>query len=186
MGFMLIPKMILSPQDVWPELEERCVGLLDTIIYMVLPLSILPPVVLYKVGMHFGDAIVPGWSHKPWLLIAIVLLAGEVATFAAMGWLIKSIAGSVNARIDYHDAYLVAAIAPIPMWLSALFLVVPDLVLNTLAVLTGLGVSCALMYHGVYAMCHLEDHVEAAGITHVVMAAGMIAWALLLVPLLLG
>lgn len=186
MGFMLIPKMILSPRDVWPELEQRRAGLLNTIVYTALPLALLPPVMIYKAGIHFGDAIVAGWSSKPWLLIAIVLLAGEVVTFAAMGWLIKSIAGAAHARIDTHDAYLVAAVAPIPMWLSALFLVVPDLVLNTLAMLTGLGVSCALMYHGVRAMCRMDDHVEAAGITHTVMAAAMIGWALLLVPLLLG
>lgn len=186
MGFMLIPRMILSPREVWPELEQQRPGLFNIIIYMALPLSLLPPVMLYMAGIHYGDAMIAGWSSKPWGEIAVIFMAGELIAFAGMGWLIKSVAGGEHTRINYHDAYLVAAIAPVPMWLSALSLVVPNLAFNMLAALTGLGTSCVLMYHGVHAMCRMEDEVKAAGVTHTVMAAGMIAWVLLLVPLLLG
>lgn len=186
MGFMLISKMVLSPQEVWPDLELRCPRLLSIVVFWALPLSLLPPFMLYNAGIHYGDAMIAGWSSKSWGDIALAFLAGEFIAFGAMGWLIKNVAGSVNSQIDYRDAYLVAAIAPVPMWLSSLSLLVPNLVFNVLVALSGLGVSCALMYYGILALCRMEDGIEAAGVTYTVMAAGMIAWVLLLVPLLLG
>lgn len=186
MGFLSIPRMIVSSRDGWLELERQHPRLLSVIVFLVLPLSLLPPVMLYHAGTSFGDALIKGWSAKPWADIALMFLAGELIAFAVMGWLIKSVATTATAQISYHDAYLVAAVAPVPMWLSALALFVPNLAFNALVALTGLGAACALMYHGVYALCHMEDEVKAASVTHTVMAAGMVAWALLLVPLLLG
>lgn len=186
MSFVLISKMVLSPHEVWPDLERQRPRLLGIIVFMALPLSLLPPFMLYNAGIHYGDALIAGWSSRPWDGIALIFLAGEFIAFGAMGWLIKNVAGSANARIDYRDAYLVAAIAPVPMWLSALSLLVPNLVFNVFAALSGLGVSCTLMYHGVLALSDMKEEIEAAGATYTVMAAGMIAWALLLVPLLLA
>ncbi|MBI1906232.1 MAG: DUF1282 family protein [Rhodocyclales bacterium] len=186
MGFMLIPRMVLAPREVWPELEEQRAGLFSVLFYTVLPISLLPPFMFYNAGIHHGDAMVAGWSLKPWGDIAAILTAGELITIAVMGWLIKIVAGGVGSRISCHDAYLVAAVAPVPLWLSSLSLLIPDLALNVLVILAGLGASCALMYHGVYALGDSDEAIEVASVTHVVMALLMIAWALLLVPLLLG
>lgn len=101
-----------------------------------------------------------------------------------MGWLIKAIAETNSVDIDTHDAYMLAGIAPIPLWLSSLGLLVPSLLFNAFVSLVALGLSCSIIYHGIYALCHMHEEVVAASITQTVIGAGLIAWALLLIMIL--
>jgi hypothetical protein len=48
-----------------------------------------------------------------------------------------------------------------------------------------LGVSCGIIYHGVEGLCHMREDVTAAAIVQTVIGAGLIAWALLLVMVML-
>ena len=185
MSFMSIPRMLISSEAGWRDIEHSRPSLRSLFFFMVLPLSLLPPAMLYFGGTHYGDALIQGWSAKNWGAIAPMFMLCELLVFAGMGWFIQSVARSTTSPIDRHDAYVVAAIAPIPMWLSSLALLVPDLAFVVSLTLAGLGASCALMYHGVYALCHMEDEIRAASVTHTVMAAGLLAWALFLVPIVL-
>lgn len=45
----------------------------------------------------------------------------------------------------------------------------------------GLGLSCALMYQGLKALGRRREEIVAAAIVHIVIGAGLMAWALLLV-----
>ncbi len=83
--------------------------------------------------------------------------------------------------IDYHDAYLLAALAPLPLWSSSIVLLIPSLALNALAVLVALGISCSLVYHGLQALCARSDNdVTTMSATYTIMAAGVLAWGLLM------
>src|SRR5690554_5307481 len=76
---------------------------------------------------------------------------------------------------------LLAALAPLPLWSSALVLVIPSLLLNALAVLVALGISISLVYHGLQALCQRQDEdVETMAATYTIMAAGVLAWGLLM------
>lgn len=185
MSLMSIPKMVVSSREGWSELERFHPAIFKVFALLVLPLSLLPPAMLYYAGNEYGDSFIAGFGAKPWDVVASVFFCGEMATFFFMGWFIKSVAQSERSKIDMHDAYMVAAIAPVPMWLSALGLFVPSLAFNAVVSLVALGMSCGLIYHGIYALCHMEEEVTAAGVTHVVMASGLIAWMLLLVSIFL-
>ena len=124
-------------------------------------------------------------AGKDWGAIAVVFFVAEMATLAFMGWFIRQVADGNGLRIDYHDAYVIAAIAPIPMWLSALGLLMPSLGFSVVLALVGLGLSCSLVYHGIEGLTHSREDVSAAGIVQTVIGAGLVAWALLLMLLLL-
>lgn len=185
MGFMSIPRMMISSEDGWRELERQHPTVLSLFLWMVLPLSILPPALLYYAGTHYGDALIAGWSGKAWSVISPMFFLCELAAFVGMGGFIRRVVDRNTAPIDTHDAYMIAAIAPVPMWLSSLALLVPNLAFVAVVALAGLAASCALMYHGVYALCHMSDEVRAASVTHTVMAAGLLCWAAFLVPILM-
>lgn len=85
-----------------------------------------------------------------------------------------------EAQISVHDAYLLAAIAPIPLWLSALALLIPSLPVVAVVALAALGISCAIVYQGIRGLCHVKEELVAMSITYTVMAASIIAWGLLL------
>ncbi|MFY0991564.1 YIP1 family protein [Halomonas sp. C05BenzN] len=166
----------------WKQLQQRPLSTPALAWLIVVPMSLLPPLMLYYAGTHYGDDFAPGFADRPWRHITTILFLAELLTFFVMGWLIHSV---VNAQaemsINYHDAYLIAALAPLPLWSSALVLAIPSLLLNALAVLVALGISCSLIYHGLQALCQRRDNdVAAMSATYTIMAAGVLAWGLLM------
>lgn len=184
MKILSFPKMVFSSSEGWPELASIHPAIVKVFFFLVLPFSLLPPAMLYLSGTYYGDVIVQGYGSKPWELISVLFFLVEMATFAVMGWLIKQIAQAHKVEVDYHDAYVLAAITPVPLWLSSLGLLVPSLAFNIAVSLSALGASCALIYHGIYALCHMHEEVTAAGITQAVIGAGLAAWAVLLMMIM--
>lgn len=180
MNILSIPKMILAPRNSWLHLEKVPPSLANLFLSLVLPLSALPPLLLYYAGTHYGDTFAGGFGGKPWGTIAIIFFLTEMLTVLGMGWFIRQVAAVQKTHISTNDAYMLAGITPIPLWLSSLALLVPNLAFNVVAVLMALAASCSLIYHGAYALCHMSEETTAAAITQTVMGAGVSAWALLL------
>ncbi|UYG07669.1 YIP1 family protein [Halomonas sp. M4R1S46] len=165
----------------WRELQRRKPSIATLAWCVVLPMSLLPPLLLYYAGTHHGDAFVAGFGDRPWRFITTILFLAELLTFFVMGWLIHAVVNGREMSISYHDAYLLAALAPLPLWSSSLMLLFPSLLLNALAVLVALGISCSLVYHGLQALCDRQDHdVVAMSASYTVMAAGVLAWGMLM------
>lgn len=171
----------LSADEGWPEIERIHPRLMKLFAFIVLPLSLLPPAMLYYAGTQYPEAFLPQAMDKNWGLVAAAFFLTELFTLAVMGWLIKQVTETDGLRIDYHDAYLLAGIAPIPLWLSSLGLFVPSLGFNAAVSLAALALSCGIVYHGIEALCHTREKVLAASIVQTVIGASLIAWALLLV-----
>lgn len=184
MKILSLPKMAFSSSEGWPEIATIHPAIIKVFFYLVLPFSLLPPAMLYLSGTYYGDEIVSGYGSKPWEMISILFFLVEMTTFMTMGWLIKQIAKSHQVDVDYHDAYVLAGITPVPLWLSSLGLLVPSLAFNMVVSVSALGASCALIYHGIYALCHLHEEVTAASITQAVIGAGLAAWAVLLMVIM--
>lgn len=181
MNPITVIQLPFTRQAGWKELQQRQISIPTLAWLVVLPLSLLPPALLYYAGTHYGDTFVAGFDERPWRYITTILFLAELLTFFVMGWLIHSVANTEEMSISYHDAYLLAALAPLPLWSSAIVLVIPSLLLNALAVLVALGISCSLIYHGLQALCERSDNdVTAMSVTYTVMAAGVLAWGLLM------
>ena len=180
MSFLTLPKMIFSSELGWPELEKMHLPLANFLSLLVLPMALLPPLMVYFAGRSYGDLIISGYGAKPWGLIAGVFLLAEVATVMLMGWMIQQVAQSQKLRLSAHDAFLLAGIAPLPLWLASLCLLVPNAAFDAEMSLLALAASCGLFYHGAYALAHMRDEIAAAGITQTVMGAGLVIWVLLL------
>lgn len=184
MLILSIPKMVVSSQAGWSTLEQDHPTLRSVFFSLSLPLSLLPPVMLAYVGPHHGNVFIDGYSDKSWDVIAPVFFVAEMITLWFMGWFIKQVADTSNVRITRHDAYLLASIAPVPLWLSSLSLFVPSLAFSVGVAVAALVATSSLIYHGVHALCHTHDDLTASAITHTVMGAGLAGWALLLALIL--
>ncbi|RTQ99408.1 Yip1 family protein [Halomonas nitroreducens] len=164
----------------WAALRKHRPSITALILWLVLPLSLVPPLMLYYAGTHYGDAFLTGFGDKQWRFITTIFFLAELLTFAVMGWLIHEIANAGTRRIAFRDAYLLAALAPVPLWLSSLGLVVPSLTVNVAIALGALGVSCGIVYHGLQGLCRIHEDVEAMSATYTIMAVSVLAWGLLI------
>ena len=179
----LLHRTSASRDEGWFELARMQPAVARLVVALLLPLALVPPAMLYLAGTYYGDAIAQGYGGRPWAFIATVFLAAGVVGLTVMGWLIRQVAQAFGAQIALRDAYLLAAIAAVPLWASAFGLLVPSLSFNVGLSIVALALSCSLLYRGVHALCHFTEDLQAASVTQTVFGAGLLAWAVLLLLL---
>lgn len=181
MNITQLARLPFSGNGAWSELRRLDLSIPFLAWVVVVPMSFLPPVLLYFAGTQYGDSFIQGFGGREWRFITTILFLAELLTFFVMGWLIHTVMNSHNLKMEYRDAYLLAAVAPLPLWLSSLALLVPALAVSVVAVFAGLFLSCALVYQGVRSLCGRTDNdVEVMSATYTVMAASLLAWGVLM------
>ena len=180
MNVLQIPRMIFSFSDGWDDLIRIHPSIARLFALVVLPLSLLPPAMIYYAGGGYGDVFVPGITPEQWHRVAGIFFLAEVLTVPVMAWLIHLVSRINNTATDYHACFTLAAIAPVPMWLSSLTLFVPNLFVGV--VIGGLGLLCsvALIYRVVYALFSMKEDIKAQQMATVIAGAGLFMWLILM------
>jgi hypothetical protein len=173
------PKMMFSFHAGWDELRRVPPSIIKVTLGLVLPLSLVPALMIALAGYLRGNYYEPGVPLQRWYDVAGLFFLAELATVPLMAWVIHSIARDKGHPIPFHLSYLVAALTPIPLWLSALSLVLPNLLFNTVIAFVGLGASGSMLFHGVSAILGIEESLDVQDVTYKVFAVGAIAWGLL-------
>ncbi len=170
-----------AARTAWFLLDRLHPSLARVFLTIVLPLSLLPPLMLYYAGTYHGDDFMAGFAQRNWAAIGALFFAAEMLTVAAMGPVIQGIARLNDVAADRNHAYLLAFAAPVPMWLSSLGLFVPNFFFAAAVGVAGAILSCYVIYHGVAVLLHVAEDIVAGAIAYGIMAGGLMAWALLLI-----
>ncbi len=181
MNISSFSRMPFTPKAAWLEFDKVGSRVFKVFWFLVVPLSLIPPIMLFLAGSHYGDAFFAGFTHKPWALISLTFFFGEIASVSLMAWVIRAAAAAWDAHVSFRNAYLLAAISPIPLWLSSLGLLVASLAFNVALAAVALILSCGLILQGVRALCHIaevEDIGQAGEITRIVFGIGLVVWGL--------
>ncbi|MCI2284845.1 YIP1 family protein [Colwellia sp. MSW7] len=185
---MIVPyylKMLYSSNTVWEEVDQSVV---KTLFYMVLPLSLLPPVMILYAGFEYGERFFPAANEVLWISSAAVFLIAELITVMMMAWAIKNIAASRGIQTEYRNTLAVTSFSAVPMWLSSFVLFLPHPLFVIGMVLLGLLASICLNYFGTKNLLKMHEELEVANITHTTISLGVVAWVFLVtliaIPLL--
>lgn len=180
-----IPQMLVSEKDGWEDLDRHRHSHRWYFRSLVAPMSLLPPAMyIYAQVMHPGSVFplsVPALSGTQLLTQAFVFYAMQMAMVGYMAMLIQRMALARDHDPGYDGCYALAAIAPVPLWLSSLSLLVPNTAFVVAMVLVAWAASFALLRHGVRPLLHVRDAKTAHYIANVVTLAGVAAWIALLV-----
>ena len=180
MNLLQVPNMIFSFHKGWDELTRVHPSIFRMFATVVLPFSLLPPAMIYYAGGQYGEVFVHGVSPAQWHGAAVTFFVAELLTVPAMAWLMQ-LASRVNGvAAPYHDCFTVAAIAPIPLWLSSVVLYIPNLAVGVVIGALALACSLALTYRGVYSLLHMQEDLRAFQMATVVTGAGLLAWLVLM------
>jgi len=180
MKVVQMPQMIFSFHAGWDELIRIHPSIARLFALLVLPLSLLPPVMIYHAGSSYGDVFVPGVAPAQWRNAAEIFFLAELLTVPVMAWIIHLVSRANDVATDYHSCFTLAAIAPIPLWLSSLALFVPNLLSNVAIGVFALLCSVGLIYHGVYALLGMREDLRALQMATVITGAGLFIWLLLM------
>lgn len=175
-----MPKMILSFHEGWDELIRVHPSVVRIFATLVLPFSVLPAAMIYYAGGNYGDIYAPGVSPVQWHTAAAIFFIAELLTVPAMAWIMHLACRANEVPAGYHECYTLAAIAPIPMWISSLVLFVPNLAVGVAVGALGLLCSLAITYRGMYALFRMREELRAMQMATVVTGAGLLAWLVLM------
>ena len=168
----------LKIRDGWHAVGEAHLSVLKTFLLLALPFSLIPPLMLIYAGNHHAASYLIDASPARWTEIASAFLIAELITVPLMGWVIKSIAATHHIEINFKDAFLLATISALPMWLSAFGLAIPHLWGMIGIIVSGFFVTAIVLYRGSFSILKLEQ-IEAQLLSSQVLAVGGIVWVLL-------
>jgi len=148
-------------------------------------MALLPPV-LYAFAelVHPGVVFplsVPALTPMQLVVSGVVFYGAQLLMVGYMAMLLQRISMSRDHDPGYDSAYALAAIAPAPLWLASLALLVPSqgfvLAVGAVAWIA----SIMLIRHGVGPLFHIDDKMKAHNIANMAIGAGILAWIALLV-----
>lgn len=174
-----IHQLFVSSADGWEAFARVQTSALKLFVFLVVPLSLIPPLMLEYAGHHVGAIMYPDTSGQAWSVAAAVFLIAELATVPLMAWAIKSVAESKGVNCAYRDAFKLAAIAPVPLWLSSLALFFDQIAPIMAMISLGVAGSVVLIFRGVQRSLKVEEGLVAFDVAYTVTALRLIAWVVL-------
>lgn len=180
-----IPGMLVSEKTGWEEIDKSNYSARWFFRSLVTPLSLLPPAMYaYAELVHPGKIFplsMPALTAMQLLVIGIVFYVMQLLMVPYMAMLIQRMAQAKDHDPGYDNAYALAAIAPVPLWLSSLALLVPSQ-----GFVIGVGIlawvaALALIRHGVRPLLHIDDEKTAHYVANMVSMSGIAAGIALLV-----
>lgn len=179
------PRMFISEHEGWSDIVRMHPSARKLFRSLVVPMSLIPPLMyLFAQTFHQGEIFPldrPAPTVAALLINGVVFFGIELAMVFLMAMLIRQIAEGQGYQVPHQNAYALAAIAPIPLWLAPLALFVPSLGFNMFVLaLAWLG-SVALIRHGVAPLLGIQDRRKAAYVANVVVLSGIVAWVSILI-----
>lgn len=147
----------------------------------VVPFSLIPPLMLMLAGGKYGGQFFPTMGSTKLLVIAIVLFLVELAAVPIMAILIRQLGELGEIHPSYKDSFIIAAVAPTPLWMAPLFLLLPSALVNGVVVTLAMMATAGLLYYGIPVVFRMKEQGHAILVFGAVLTAGTVALGFLMV-----
>jgi hypothetical protein len=164
----------------WDTFTHSHMSVLKLFLRYTVPMSILPPAMIYYAGVTYGGEMLPALSATQLVSIGILFYIVELAMTFAVAYVIQQLGEWVQIKPAFEDSYKLAVVVPTPLWLAPLFLFIPSFMLNLTAGAAALILSGMLIYYSVPPILKVEEKGHAILLSGCILAAGMVAWALMM------
>ena len=188
----------------WDYLARSHLSVAAMLFFYVLPMSLIPPLMLYHAGTTYHDNLLPVLSltTSQLQILSGMFFVAELAGVFLMAGAIEFMANTelkvIHSRqelleypaktptlitpanlprVEFHDAFMLAAIAPTPLWLAPLILFVPNFMIDTTIGALALLASALILYYATPAILKLDEKGEGALFRYIMITGGMVAWA---------
>ncbi len=176
--------LFAAPSKGWNDLMQSRPSIHRLYMLHVIPFSLIPPLMGYLAGTKYGGEFSPAMSSTKLMLIAAIFFIVELVVVPVMAVIVRQLAEIAEVHPTYHDAFVLAAVAPTPLWLAPVFLVVPSVLLNLAVVCLAMMAAAGFIYYGIPAVFGLREEGHAMLMFGAVLIAGVVAWGFLMVSTL--
>ncbi len=185
MSLITLFKLFWSPTAGWQALLESKPSMPRLFIFHVVPLASIPPLMIFFTAISADSTFLVGTlSPKKLVLVGLILFIIQLMAVPMMALIIKQLGEVVNIKPSFQSAFTLAAVAPTPLWLSALLLVAPSFIVLVTFGSLALMASFGLIYYGLPLVFDIKGKDNAVMYFGGIMIAGVIALAFLMLSTL--
>ncbi len=176
--------LFFVPTKGWRHLMQAKYSMHRLYLLHVVPLSLIPPLFIYFAAGNYAGDIMPVLSQAQLLLVAIILFIVELIAVPLMALLLRHLAEIADVHPSYHDAFTLAAVAPTPLWLVPVVFLIPNMLVDLIALTMALMATAGFIYYGIPSAFRIKERGHAMLLFGAVLTAGIIAWVFLMVATL--
>ncbi|MBI5891005.1 MAG: DUF1282 family protein [Nitrosomonadales bacterium] len=161
---------------IWETFTSSRTSVLMMFLFYAVPLSVIPPVMIYYAGVTYGGNLLPALTSMQLQAIGIVFFIAELVMTFLVASIIKSLGDVVDIKPEFEDAYKLAVVVPTPLWIAPVFLFIPSFIFNLTIGAAALILSGILIFRNVPAILKVNEEGHAILLSGSILAAGMVAW----------
>lgn len=184
MNIIVLAKLFLFPTQGWKDLMANSPTIQRLFLFHVIPFSLIAPIFMYQAGhdkqLLFFDLL----PDNKLLIVCIALFIVQVVAVPMMALVIKQLSEIANAKPSYRQAFILAAIAPSPLWMMPVFLLIPSMTILMLVGSLAMMAAAGFIYYGIPEVLDVHEDGHRLLLFGGILTAGLIAWGFLMVATL--
>jgi hypothetical protein len=174
-------RLFFTPTRGWEALMNSEPSIHRLYLLHVIPFALIPPVMIYLAGQNHSLLFFDLLPGKKLLLVAIMFFLIQLVVVPAMASIIRQLAEVADAHPSYREAFILAAVAPTPLWMAPIFLVVPDILVNIVVTSLAMMAAAGFIYYGIPTVFKVREPGHVHLLFGAVLMAGATAWGFLMV-----
>lgn len=185
MNLTTLFNLFWKPTAGWQELLDSSPSIPRLFLLHVVPLACIPTLMIVYAGKSNENYLLIDMLPTDKLMfVGTIFFLVQLMSVPMMALVVRHLGEVANISPSYKSAFILAAVAPTPLWLSALSLLIPSflalVITGTLAVMASAG----LIFYGVPQLFDIEAKENAVMYFGGIMVAGMIALVFLMLSTL--
>ena len=174
-------KLFFTPTKGWEDLMARQPSMHRLYMLHVIPFSLIPPLMIFIAGNKHSELFFELLPGNKLIIVAIAFFIVQLAIVPVMASILRQLAEIAEAHPSYKDAFTLAAVAPTPLWMASLFLVVPNILVNIAITSLAMMAAAGFIYYGIPTVFKIKEQGHALLLFGAILMAGVTAWGVLMV-----
>lgn len=185
MNLTTLFKLFWKPTTGWQELLDSSPSIPRLFLLHVVPLACIPTLMIVYAGKSDDTFLLVDMLSGPKLMfVGTIFFLVQLISVPIMASIIRHLGEVADISPSYRSAFILAAVAPTPLWLSALSLIIPSFLVLVVVGTLALMASAGLIFYGIPVVFNIQEKENAVMYFGGIMVAGMIALVFLMLSTL--
>lgn len=184
MSISTLFKLFFSPTQGWQALVSKRAPVHRLFLLHVVPFALIPPLMIYLAGNKGQVLFLDLLPANKLLIVAIAFFLVQLIAVPLMASVIKQLSEVADAHPTYIQAFTLAAVAPTPLWLMPVFLLVPNMLVMLVVASLAMMASAGFIYYGIPEALEVREEGHKNLLFGAILTAGMTAWGFLMITTL--
>ena len=174
-------RLFFTPTKGWQELVQSQPSIHRLYLLHVIPFALIPPLMIYIAGHNHSQLFFDLLPGNKLLLVATAFFLVQLVVVPTMASIVRQLAEVAEIHPPYKDAFILAAVAPTPLWMAPVFLAIPSILVNLGVTSLAMMASAGFIYYGIPTVFKIKEQGHVLLLFGAILMAGVIAWGFLMV-----